>query len=85
MRSSGCGVWLSALCFNCCPYDLAAHRLTVAGAHAAFLERCSVFEAVKVDAIARALTHRDWQIAAATNLYEYAKYAAHAVCEVRHR
>ena len=48
-----------------------------------YLERCAVFEAVKVDAIAKALLHRDWQLTAAANLYEYAKYASHAVCEVR--
>lgn len=48
-----------------------------------YLERCAVFEAAKVDAIAKALLHRDWQLTAAANLYEYAKYASEAVCEVR--
>ena len=62
-----------------------ATRSPSAGAHALFLERCAVFESVKVDAIGKALSHREWQVAAANNLYEYAKYAAEAVCEVRCR
>lgn len=41
-----------------------------------------MLEGVKVDAIARAISHRDFQMAAINKLFDYQKYAAEAVCEV---
>lgn len=42
-----------------------------------------MLEGVKVDAVAKATTHRDFQLQAIAKLFEYQKYAAECICEVR--
>ena len=54
-----------------------------AGSHAIFVERCAVLEGVKVDAIAKATSQRDFQLQSVAKQFEYQKYASECICEVR--
>ena len=57
----------------------------LAGSHAIFVERCAVLEGVKVDAIAKATSQRDFQLQSVAKLFEYQKHASECICEVRAR
>src|SRR4051794_34431624 len=52
-----------------------------AGTHPAYLERVAVFEAVKVDAVAKATTYREWQLSAVQKLFEYQLFVADTTAE----
>ena len=67
--------------------SVAVERLTrtpdpsPSGTHPVFLERCAVLDAVRLDAIGKATSQRENQVAAAGRLFEYQKYAAESICE----
>ena len=63
-----------------------ADRLALeSGAHPTLLERCAVFECVKVDAVAKATTYREWQLSSVQKLFEYQLYVADTTCEASKR
>lgn len=72
MLLSGCVLSLCS-CPLCLPAD----------AHPGYNERCAVFEGRRVTELARAVALRDLQRHNIDMLYEYAKYAADKVFEVR--